>query len=148
MQNLMEEFKLTNRRAFTKKILFAGLGIPLLSSFRFLDSSEKIKKITLLHTNDIHSHIDSFPKNHLKHPGLGGMRRIASLVNKIKSEEKNVILLDAGDIFQGTPYFNKYKGSLEFKSIFPINSICGVDLYSVSFFPTEFKFLKETVKLF
>ena len=115
MQNLMEEFKLTNRRAFTKKILFAGLGIPLLSSFRFLDSSEKIKKITLLHTNDIHSHIDSFPKNHLKHPGLGGMRRIASLVNKIKSEEKNVILLDAGDIFQGTPYFNKYKGSLEFK---------------------------------
>jgi len=111
----MEEFKLTNRRAFTKKILFAGLSIPLLSSFRFLDSSEKIKKITLLHTNDIHSHIDSFPKNHLKHPGLGGMRRIASLVNKIKSEEKNVILLDAGDIFQGTPYFNKYKGSLEFK---------------------------------
>ena len=42
MQNLMEEFKLTNRRAFTKKILFAGLGIPLLSSFRFLDSSENL----------------------------------------------------------------------------------------------------------
>ena len=43
------------------------------------------------------------------------MRRIASIINRIRSEEKNVILLDAGDIFQGTPYFNKYKGSLELK---------------------------------
>ena len=115
MHNLMEEYRLINRRTFTKKILFAGLSFPLLNSFSFLDSPVKFKKITLLHTNDIHSHIDSFPKNHSKYSGLGGIRRIASIVNQIKSEEKNVILLDAGDIFQGTPYFNKYKGSLEFK---------------------------------
>ena len=43
------------------------------------------------------------------------MRRVASLVRKIRSEEKNVVLIDAGDVFQGTPYFNKFKGSLELK---------------------------------
>ena len=63
----------------------------------------------------MHSHIDSFPNNHSKYPGLGGMRRVASLVKKIRAEEKNVILIDAGDVFQGTPYFNKFKGSLELK---------------------------------
>jgi len=113
MHNLMEESKLTNRRDFTKKIIFAGLSIPLLNSFSFIKNGNK--KLTILHTNDIHSHIDSFPSNHSRYSGLGGLRRIASMVKKIKSSQKNVILLDAGDIFQGTPYFNKYKGSLEFK---------------------------------
>ena len=111
MHNLMEESKLTNRRDFTKKIIFAGLSIPFLNSFSFIKKGNK--KLTILHTNDIHSHIDSFPTNHSRYSGLGGLRRIASMVKKIKSSQKNVILLDAGDIFQGTPYFNKYKGSLE-----------------------------------
>ena len=113
MHNLMEESKLTNRRDFAKKIIFAGLSIPLLNSFSFIKNGNK--KLTILHTNDIHSHIDSFPSNHSRYSGLGGLRRIASMVKKIKSSQKNVILLDAGDIFQGTPYFNKYKGSLELK---------------------------------
>ena len=111
----MEEFKLFNRRIFVKKIILAGVSIPLLNSFSFLNKKIKNKKITILHTNDMHSHIDSFPNNHSKYPGLGGMRRVASLVKKIRAEEKNVILIDAGDVFQGTPYFNKFKGSLELK---------------------------------
>tara|TARA_Y100000385_G_scaffold170812_1_gene176984 strand:+ start:998 stop:1948 length:951 start_codon:yes stop_codon:yes gene_type:complete len=111
----MEESKLFNRRIFVKKIVLAGISIPLLNSFSFLNKKIKNKKITILHTNDMHSHIDSFPNNHSRYPGLGGMRRIASLVKKIRAEEKNVILIDAGDVFQGTPYFNKFKGSLELK---------------------------------
>jgi|TARA_Y100000385_G_C13058016_1_gene622943 5'-nucleotidase len=111
----MEEFKFPNRRTFIKKIIFGSLSLTFLNSFTFLKKRQKIKKITILHTNDLHSHIDSFPKNHSKYPGRGGIRRIASLINKIRSEEQNVILIDAGDIFQGTPYFNKYKGSLELK---------------------------------
>ena len=111
----MEEFKFSNRRNFIKKIIFGSFSITFLNSFSFLKKREKIKKITILHTNDIHSHIDSFPENHSKYGGRGGIRRIASIINRIRSEEKNVILLDAGDIFQGTPYFNKYKGSLELK---------------------------------
>lgn len=111
----MEEFKFSNRRNFIKKIVFGSLSITFLNSFTFLKKRDKIKKITILHTNDIHSHIDSFPENHSKYGGRGGIRRIASLIKKIRSKEENVILLDAGDIFQGTPYFNKYKGSLELK---------------------------------
>ena len=115
MLNLMVESKFYNRRIFVKKIVLASISIPLLNSFSFLNKKTRSRKITILHTNDMHSHIDSFPVNHSKHPGMGGMRRVASLVKKIRNEEKNVILIDAGDVFQGTPYFNKYKGSLELK---------------------------------
>lgn len=115
MLNLMVESKFYNRRIFVKKIVLASISIPLLNSFSFLNEKNRTRKITILHTNDMHSHIDSFPVNHSKHPGMGGMRRVASLVKKIRNEEKNVILIDAGDVFQGTPYFNRYKGSLELK---------------------------------
>ena len=115
MLNLMVESKFSNRRIFVKKIVLASISIPLLNSFSFLNKKTRSRKITILHTNDMHSHIDSFPVNHSKYPGMGGMRRVASLVKKIRNEEKNVILIDAGDVFQGTPYFNRYKGSLELK---------------------------------
>ncbi len=108
----MEELKSHNRRNFLKKTAIASLAIPFLSSFSF-STKKKLKKLTILHTNDMHSHIDPFPINDAKYPGLGGMTRVASLVDKIRTNEKNVLLLDAGDIFQGTPYFNKYKGKLE-----------------------------------
>lgn len=73
------------------------------------------RKITVLHTNDTHSQIDPFPDNDPKYPGEGGFARRAALVDLIRKEERNVLLLDAGDIFQGTPYFNFYGGELEFK---------------------------------
>lgn len=73
------------------------------------------KHITILHTNDVHSHIDAFPKDHADFPGLGGLARRAGLVASIRKENPNTLLFDAGDIFQGTPYFNFYGGELEFK---------------------------------
>jgi 5'-nucleotidase len=73
------------------------------------------KKITILHTNDVHSYIDPFPIDHPRNPGRGGAARRASLIDSIRQENPNTILLDAGDIFQGTPYFNYYGGALEFK---------------------------------
>ncbi|MFT7352657.1 MAG: 5'-nucleotidase, partial [Flavobacterium sp.] len=85
-----------------------------LSLSRFEKKSE-IKKITILHTNDVHSYIDPFPADHPRNPGMGGVARRASLIEAIRKENKNVLLLDAGDIFQGTPYFNYYGGELEFK---------------------------------
>ena len=74
-----------------------------------------IKHITILHTNDVHSHIDPFPEDNPRNPNMGGVARRASLIEKIRLENPNVLLLDAGDIFQGTPYFNYYGGELEFK---------------------------------
>ena len=73
------------------------------------------KHITILHTNDVHSHIDPFPGTHSRYANLGGVARRAVLVEKLRQENPNTLLLDAGDIFQGTPYFNFYGGELEFK---------------------------------
>ena len=73
------------------------------------------KHITILHTNDVHSHIDPFPGSHSRYADLGGVARRAVLVEKIRKENPNTLLFDAGDIFQGTPYFNFYGGELEFK---------------------------------
>ena len=96
---------------------FIGLGGLSLNS-----CSHKTKKhLTILHTNDVHSHIDTFPKSHSSYPNLGGVARRATLVESIRRENPNTLLLDAGDIFQGTPYFNFYGGELEFKLMSKLN---------------------------
>ena len=103
------------RRTFLKQgsasSLFVGLGGLSLGSCR----KNSVKKITILHTNDVHSHIDPFPKDHSQFANLGGLARRASLVESVRKENPNTLLFDAGDIFQGTPYFNFYGGELEFK---------------------------------
>jgi 5'-nucleotidase len=78
-------------------------------------SAKEMVKIVVLHTNDVHSHIEPFADNDPKYPGLGGVAQRAAIINRIRNEEKNVLLLDAGDIFQGTPYFNLYGGEVEMK---------------------------------
>lgn len=104
-----------NRRNFLSNTsatsAFIALGGLSLNSC-LLDTK---KKITILHTNDVHSHIDPFPKEHSEYPNLGGLARRATLVTAIRKENPNTLLFDAGDIFQGTPYFNFYGGELEFK---------------------------------
>jgi 5'-nucleotidase len=113
----MGDFIMTqNRRDFIRSVAGAGslLGIGVLSSAFQIEEEENIK-VVILHTNDVHSHIDPFPDNDPKYPGLGGVERRAALINKIRATEKNVLLLDAGDIFQGTPYFNMYAGEIEMK---------------------------------
>jgi 5'-nucleotidase len=104
------------RRDFIQKTAASSalLGLTGVSLSSFSTPSD-IKKITILHTNDVHSHIDPFPADHPKNPNLGGAARRAAIIEGIRKEEKNVLLLDAGDIFQGTPYFNYYGGELEFK---------------------------------
>ena len=102
------------RRDFIQKTA-AGSALVLggLSMNSF--TSPTSKKITILHTNDVHSHIDPFEMSDPKYPNMGGAARRATLIEKIRKENENVLLLDAGDIFQGTPYFNYYGGELEFK---------------------------------
>lgn len=81
------------------------------------EKKKKVKQLTILHTNDTHSTIEPFPANHSKFPGMGGVVNRYNLIQKIRSEEENVLLLDAGDIFQGTPYFNMFGGVLEMKAM-------------------------------
>ena len=106
---------MSKRRDFLKQLsvatILAGLGTFPREAFAKRD----VVKITILHTNDVHSRIDPFPDNDPKYAGKGGVAQRASIINKIRNEERNVLLLDAGDIFQGTPYFNQYGGELELK---------------------------------
>jgi len=101
-----------SRRDFIKKALAstALLAMPIGSkAFK----GNKDTHIVLLHTSDVHSHIDPMPNDHSRYPGMGGFAQRAKIINQIRRENDHVLLLDSGDIFQGTPYFNFYKGKLE-----------------------------------
>ncbi len=100
-----------NRRGFIEKSLVTSAVLGA-GSFPFQALAGDTMKLTILHTNDTHSRVEPFPSDS-KYPNMGGVAKRSALIKKIRSEEKNVLLLDAGDIFQGTPYFNYYGGMLE-----------------------------------
>ena len=102
------------RRNFIKKTS-ASLALASVGGLTFKSCETKPKHITILHTNDTHSQIEPFDISHHKFANKGGVARRASLVQKVRKENPNTLLLDAGDIFQGTPYFNYFGGEIEFK---------------------------------
>ena len=103
-----------SRRQFLKHTT-TGLALAGISQFPSEALSKAITnyKLTLLHTNDVHSRLDPFPMDGGKFEGMGGVMGREALIRKIRSEEEHVLLLDAGDIFQGTPYFNFFQGKPE-----------------------------------
>lgn len=103
-----------NRRNFIQRSL-AGSALVATGGLGLSSFDSAPTKLTILHTNDVHSYIDPFPSDHPKFAGKGGVARRAALIEQIRSQEANVLLFDAGDIFQGTPYFNYYGGELEIK---------------------------------
>lgn len=107
---------LTRKSFLQKTVLGSGLllagGFPLES----LAGGRDIK-LTILHTNDVHSRLEPFPSDAGQYAGQGGVVWRHAIIEKIRREEEHVLLLDAGDIFQGTPYFNLYKGEPEMKAM-------------------------------
>ncbi|KAA9338324.1 twin-arginine translocation signal domain-containing protein [Hymenobacter busanensis] len=103
-----------NRRDFIKSSALTTAGLGLLGP-GVLSAAGSAVHLTILHTNDMHSRIDPFPVNSAQWADQGGMARRAALVQSIRKEQPNVLLLDAGDIWQGTPYFNFFGGELEYK---------------------------------
>ena len=69
--------------------------------------------LTILHTNDTHSQVEPLPGGSPRTPGMGGYARRMGLIAQVRAEEPNVLLLDAGDYWQGTPYFNFFNGRVE-----------------------------------
>ncbi len=107
---------MTNRRKFIKNsLVFLGGTFALPNAELFSQSSPKNdkKRICVLHTNDFHSHFDPFPSNHPLWPNQGGITHLGGLIQDIRNQEDNVLLLDCGDVFQGTPYFNFFEGKPE-----------------------------------
>jgi 5'-nucleotidase len=107
----------SRRKFITQSALAAGALLNANSLFAELQKESTAKKLTILHTNDVHSRLEAFPMDGGKNQGLGGVAARAALIQKIRSEEEQVLLLDAGDIFQGTPFFNLYKGEPEMKAM-------------------------------
>jgi 5'-nucleotidase len=127
-----------SRRKFLKSTLAGGaiaafpesaremLSLPVWSTISapLLQPLRDETLITILHTNDTHSQIDPLPANDRQYPDKGGVARRATLVKRIRSQNPNTLLIDAGDVFQGTPYFNFYKGEVEYKAM----SLIGYDV--------------------
>jgi len=104
----MDRRKFIKNSAAASLVTLGGLSLP---SF----TSKKQKHITILHTNDTHSQVEPFEMNHHQYANKGGVARRATMIENIRRGNPNTLLLDAGDIFQGTPYFNYFGGELEFK---------------------------------
>ncbi len=92
-----------------------SLGVLVLGGANQAFAGHEPIQLTILHTNDFHSHMDPFPNDAARNAGEGGMAKRAAMIQQIRTEQKNVLVFDAGDIFQGTPYFNYYKGEVELK---------------------------------
>ena len=113
-----------NRKTFIKNSIYGSAAVGFaLNNF----SCSSHKNITILHTNDVHSHIEPFSKDHSEFPNKGGFERRATLISEIRRQNPNTLLFDAGDIFQGTPYFNFYGGEIEFK----LMSMLGYDAVTI-----------------
>lgn len=87
-----------------------GFGAPLV-----LAKSPSALRLTIIHTNDVHSHMEPMAMG--KYAGLGGAPARAALIEKIRGASDHVLLLDAGDIIQGTAYFNLFQGEPEFRAM-------------------------------
>ena len=101
----------------------AAFGATLVAQPRYMLAAADTV-ITILHTNDTHSQIDPLPAND-RNAGKGGVARRATLVKRIRKENPNTLLVDAGDVMQGTPYFNFYKGEVEYKAMSAVGYDAG-----------------------
>lgn len=115
-----------NRRTFLQKTSITAAGILLSGGYLAGMNDPERYKLTLLHTNDVHSRLDPFPMDGSRMQGLGGVARRAALIRKIRQEEPNVLLVDAGDMLQGTPYFNLFGGEPEFSSMSAMHYDAGI----------------------
>ncbi len=73
--------------------------------------------LTILHTNDVHAHLESIlpsgqectPQAKAEGACLGGVARLATAIKDRRARDNNVLLLDAGDWFQGSPAYSLFK---------------------------------------
>ena len=105
--------------AYAKKVLTIRLLLLLLLSLSVLSceqaASGAVEHITILHTNDMHAQVSP------TRDGQGGAANIAGYVQSVQQAQENVLLLDAGDMTQGTPISTKFQG----RPIFEIMNAMG-----------------------
>ncbi len=106
-----------NRRIFIRNVVAGSSGLVLGSApFRLLANNDLVT-VTILHTNDLHSHIEPFTGSDERYNNKGGLARISEIAKANREINPNTLLFDSGDMFQGTPYFNYFKGELILKTM-------------------------------
>ncbi len=112
-----------NRRNFIKAGTLTAMSAYMQPNI--FASPQAVDELVILHTNDVHSHIEPFSDDDKKYPGMGGIAPRKSIIDAIRDKHKHTLLLDAGDIFQGTPYFNFFHGSIEIEAMNKMGYDCA-----------------------
>lgn len=90
-----------------RTVLKAGLA---LGGLGFVRAQEGFT-LTLVHTNDTHAHLEPMELTLSgKKVRVGGVAQRVAFFDRLRAQRRNVLILDAGDVFQGTLYFNQYRG--------------------------------------
>lgn len=108
----MGGYSVNSRRNFIRRAVLGSGAVAMGVIPKELFASGELIRLSVVHTNDMHCHFDPFPETDAEYAGRGGIVRLASIVERYRAENPNMLLLDAGDMFQGTPYFNYFKGDL------------------------------------
>lgn len=95
----------------------AAAGAAALALPGYARAAAPVTELTLLHTNDTHSRLDPFPMDGSRYEGLGGVARRKTLIDRIRRERPHVLVVDAGDVFQGTPWFNLFHGKADYQAM-------------------------------
>ncbi len=106
---------MSNRRTFIQQLAWGSAGFLAAQYPNSSYAKDDLVQVTILHTNDMHCHIEPFPESDPGNGGNGGMTRLAEIIQQLRTENNSVLLFDAGDMFQGTPYFNYFRGELVLK---------------------------------
>lgn len=119
--SLPAKFVVRSRR----KVVLVISAFLLLQSSGIAAEQKSGLAFTILHTNDLHSHEEPFRDNGRN---VGGLARIAHLLKTLRANSQMpVVTVDAGDIFQGTPFFETYKGETEVECL----NKMGYDIFTV-----------------
>ena len=101
------------------KNIIRMLAFSALAGAMLWPGNAEAEKLVILHTNDTHSQVDPIESS-----GLGGVLRRKAAIDSVRASEKNVLLVDAGDVVQGSLFFYLYKGEVESK----LMNAMGVDM--------------------
>lgn len=92
-----------------------SLLVCLAFSFVVSAYAQDTKKLVILQTSDVHSRIEPINQKGDRNYNEGGFVRRAAFLKQLRKEHEHVLLFDCGDISQGTPYYNMFRGEVEVK---------------------------------
>ncbi|WP_316015963.1 bifunctional metallophosphatase/5'-nucleotidase [Roseobacter sp. HKCCA0434] len=102
-----------------RPLLATSVALSALTGTAFAEAHGDMFEMTILHTNDVHSRIESInaydstcsAEDDAAGECFGGVARIKTAIDQLRGENENVVVLDAGDQFQGSMFYTNYKGS-------------------------------------